>query len=141
VAHLSMNSEEQHGIRSIVRKQRHGLGLRVTLSDLAESSVTTKIQHFLLAVTAEPRETILLLDFADASFDDPEAIADLIAESAHRMEAVGKWARLVFEGTHYPSTNPAPTNGIARVRRNEWLAWRHSVEAHPELRRTLMFGD
>src|SRR5215203_3476115 len=74
---------------------------------------------------------------SEAGFSDAQAIAGAIAEYAHRLQAISKWRRIIFEGSNFPDKNTAPKNGITRVRRNEWLAWRNTVI----LRQSLYFGD
>src|SRR5215203_2921432 len=64
---------------------------------------------------------------SEAGFSDAQAIAGAIAEYAHRLQAISKWRRIIFEGSNFPDKNTAPKNGITRVRRNEWLAWRNTV--------------
>jgi Beta protein len=141
VANLSMNADEKEGIRLVFAKHKNGLALRITLADLADGILFENIKNFLLAIGIKPSEVILLMDFTDAGFDDPDAISELIVDSTHRLQSAGQWRRLVFEGTHYPITNPAPKNGSIKIRRNEWIAWKRVNETHPELRTSLFFGD
>jgi len=127
VTDLSAQPGEVEGTARVLTKQRHGLALRVTLLDLADATLAQLVRKHVARIGADAGETILLLDLSEAGFSDAQAIAGAIAEYAHRLQAISKWRRIIFEGSNFPDKNTAPKNGITRVRRNEWLAWRNTV--------------
>ena len=57
------------------------------------------------------------------------------------LQELGLWQQIIFQGSNYPSTNPAVQSGVEIWPRNEWLAWRLAVRFDPTTAEHMIFGD
>jgi hypothetical protein len=88
-----------------------------------------------------PSDCTVLADFADADFSNPEAVAEIAQRALEDLQIIGRWRQIVFQGTNYPSVNPAKPNGNEAVPRNEWLAWKNAIKLDGKSPDHLVFGD
>lgn len=92
-----------------------------------------------LSVTAE--ECAIIADFSDSDFSDALAVASIAQAVLEDLQGIGRWRHIVFQGTNYPEVNPAQSDGIAVVPRNEWLAWKEAIKLDGTSPEHLVFGD
>lgn len=86
-------------------------------------------------------ECIILTDYSDSDFSDVGAVSDVMQAALEDLQVIGRWNRIVFQGTNYPEVNPAQPNEGQIVPRNEWLAWRRAVALDINTSSQLVFGD
>ncbi|RWP76100.1 MAG: hypothetical protein EOR11_32285, partial [Mesorhizobium sp.] len=92
-----------------------------------------------LGLTA--RDCAVLADFGGSEFTNPAIVAPIIGAALETLQDFGPWQKIIFQGTHYPETNPAK-DGTAEIwPRNEWLAWRQAVKFDPATAEHMIFGD
>ncbi|WP_448040649.1 beta family protein [Bradyrhizobium liaoningense] len=116
------------------------LGLRVAYSELDEE-LSDRIASSLDNFKVDPEHCAILVDFADADFSDVDAVAEIAQRSVEDLQAIGRWRQIVFQGTNYPSKNPAQPGATEIVPRNEWLAWKKAVRFDKGSPDQLVFGD
>lgn len=88
-----------------------------------------------------PEDCAVIADFAGTEFGDPEIVAEIIQGSLESLQEVGRWQHIMFQGTHYPETNPAKDGTIEVWPRNEWIAWKKAVQFDPTTAEFIIFGD
>lgn len=92
-----------------------------------------------LGVTVE--DCAVIADFGRSEFSDPKIVAPIIGGALEALQDFGRWQQVIFQGTHYPETNPAKDGAAAICPRNEWLAWRRAVNFDPSTAEHMIFGD
>ncbi|MFN3627139.1 MAG: beta family protein [Parvibaculum sp.] len=93
------------------------------------------------ALGVTPERCAILADFSDADFSDALAVASIAQAALEDLQSIGRWRDVVFQGTNYPESNPAETDGDAVIPRNEWLAWKEAVKLDGTSPEHLVFGD
>jgi hypothetical protein len=116
------------------------IGIRVEYTEIDED-LPAKIAALMGALGVSPNECTVLADFADADFSNPEAVADIAQRALEDLQGIGRWRQVVFQGTNYPSVNPAKPNCNEVVPRNEWLAWKTAIKLDGKSPDHLIFGD
>ncbi|MEJ1119043.1 beta family protein [Phyllobacterium sp. CCNWLW109] len=129
------------GFKATIDKIGPDLALRLQLEDLSDVRLAIRIQNILLKLVAKPAQVIVLLDLSDASFDDKEAISEYLKDTFNRLLAIGIWRRVILQATSYPDSNPAKTNTVVMLKRNEFDIWKSFIESDPVARDLLSFGD
>jgi hypothetical protein len=89
----------------------------------------------------EPEDCAVIADFAGTEFGDPHIVAEVIQGSLENLQEFGRWQHIIFQGTHYPETNPAKDGSMEVWPRNEWLAWKAAVQFDPTTAEYMIFGD
>jgi hypothetical protein len=83
----------------------------------------------------------VLLDFADADLSDVDAVSHILVGALEDIQMVGRWRHIIFQGTNYPEKNPATANSSLTIPRNEWLAWKTTVQIDVNAAAQLIYGD
>ncbi|PBC19712.1 MULTISPECIES: hypothetical protein [unclassified Mesorhizobium] len=104
-----------------------------------ELSVTMQVALDRLNLTA--RDCAVLADFGGSDFTSPTIVAPIISAALETLQDFGPWQQIIFQGTHYPDTNPAKEGTAEIWPRNEWLAWRRAVKFDPTTAEYMTFGD
>lgn len=89
----------------------------------------------------KPVECAIVADFSAADFSDPQLVAPVITAALERLQEVGRWHFVIFQGTHFPEKNPAADGAQELWPRNEWKAWCLAVEFNPSTADHMIFGD
>jgi hypothetical protein len=92
------------------------------------------------AVGCVPEDCVLFVDFTGAPFA-LDGVAGSVAGLFDELGNAARWIRIVFQGSAFPTTNPAESGGQYLVARNEWkifLAALRECSIPPEL---IGFGD
>lgn len=93
------------------------------------------------ALGVSPEDCAILADFSDADFSDALAVAGIAQAALEDLQGIGRWRHVVFQGTNYPEVNPAESDDVAVVPRNEWLAWKEAIKLDGASPEHLVFGD
>lgn len=129
------------GIASVIDGSGVGLGIRLTLTDLVDVGLRDRLHRALLKrIRLKPDNCTLILDMSEADLSLPE-MHELLSAFYMQIMEVGVWHNVIFQGTNYPETNPAPPGGRAEVSRLEWTVWKKAALSDSVIRRGLMFGD
>ncbi len=88
-----------------------------------------------------PEDCAVLVDFSGSEFSNPEIVAPIISGALENVQDFGRWQQIIFQGTHYPETNPAQDGSVNVWPRNEWLAWQKAVKFDPTTEEYMIFGD
>lgn len=128
------------GFRQVLAKGRTKIALRVESGEI-DGELVSRMAAAMTALGVTPKDCIVLADFADADFSDPEAVANIAQGALEDLQAIGRWHQVVFQGTNYPEVNPAEPNGQAIIPRNEWLAWKRAIKLDGKSPNHLIFGD
>ena len=112
-----VNLAEAHGrmLRGYAAAmQRAGafVAIRVTLADLQMPELETRLSAVLGTFTADPRDSVAILDFAGAYVSDTQVAADVFIGAYERVTSYARWRKVVLATTSYPETNPAPQGGL-----------------------------
>ncbi len=139
---MDLGASEVRGFRSVL-DQETGLAFALVLasSDLADNAVLSNISRALDGLGVSPRECAVVLDFSDADLSSPEMVEPIVRYGVELVQELGRWRRIVFQGTGFPEKNPAEDGGHHMVRRTEWLAWNRVIAADPSMFNDLTFGD
>jgi hypothetical protein len=88
-----------------------------------------------------PGDCAVLVDFGGSEFGNPAIVAPIIGGALETLQDFGAWQQIIFQGTHYPETNPAKDGSVEVWPRNEWLSWRQAVNFDPTTAEHMIFGD
>lgn len=92
------------------------------------------------AIGCAPQDCVIFLDFAGAPFE-MDGVAGSVASLFDTLDTKARWGRIVFQGSSFPSKNPADHGGKCLVPRREWQVFHEALNecsVSPEL---LGFGD
>ena len=118
------------------------LGIAVGEADLYDQvTLRQKLLSALDVLKVKPNECIVIADFKNGAFENPDIASGPIEGAIAALEEVGRWHRVGFQGTSFPLKNPAEASGEELVPRYEWLAWRKAVSFGKSLPHHLMYGD
>lgn len=106
-----------------------------------DRELSGRVAGAMSALGVTPKDCTVLADFSDADFSDAIAVANIAQAALEDLQGIGRWGRIVFQGTNYPEVNPAKANGDAIIPRNEWLAWKEAVKLDGNSPEHLVFGD
>jgi len=126
---------------SIDRHAPTKLGILVPSGEMVGSEFLRGMEKVLNALRVSPSDCVAIADFGGTEFSEPGIVAPIIGGALELLEDVGRWQQIIFQGSHYPETNPAPENGVVLWPRNEWRAWRQAVKFDPSTAENMIFGD
>jgi Beta protein len=106
-----------------------------------DGQLSGRVAAAMASLDLTPSDCTVLADFSDADFSDTSAVANIAQGAMEDLQAIGRWRQIVFQGTNYPEVNPAKSDGIAIIPRNEWLAWKEAVKLDGSSPEHLIFGD
>lgn len=84
-------------------------------------------RRMLRAAAIDPAACVLFLDFTGAVLD-PEIAAGSVAAIMDIADQIGRWQRIVFQASNFPSKNPADSGGDELVPRDEWAVFHSALE-------------
>jgi len=116
-------------------------GLRIQSGDMTDPNLNERVQSVLSKMGLSPAECSAIADFSDADLSDHSFVAPIIRAALEQLQDVGQWQFIVFQGTHYPESNPAKPGQTISHPRNEWLAWKEAVKFDPSTAEHMIFGD
>ena len=117
-------------------------GVIVTSDEISEVGLSIRTRSLLERLDISASDSVVVVDFANVEFSEPEIVAPIIGFSLETLQEVGLWQKIIFQGSHYPDKNPAPREGgFEVVARNEWVAWRLAVKFDPNTADHMVFGD
>ncbi|MER8565951.1 beta family protein [Mesorhizobium sp. M0924] len=116
-------------------------GIVFSSGELADDERLNQVQGAIEQLGIQPSDCVVIADFHDAEFSDPDVVAPIIAGVLDTLQTSAHWQQIIFQGTSYPETNPAAPGSCETIPRNEWLAWKQAVGFDPETANYLTFGD
>ena len=142
LALLSDISEAAAGFRaSISGDEAIKFGIRVRFDQMVGPEFPTAMAEALRNLGLTATECVVVADFGESDFADPAIVAPIIRGSLETLQELGHWQHIIFQGSNYPDTNPAPDGGVRFCPRNEWRAWRLAVKFDPSTAEHMIFGD
>jgi hypothetical protein len=126
---------------AVMLQQSAGIALRITLRNLGDPGLPTRVQSVLLRAGAKPNECLLLLDFSGADLSEPQMVADYILTAYQQVNEIGLWGRFAVQTTSFPEKNPSEAGGYSLLPRNEWHAWKSAANHDDSIKQNMMFGD
>lgn len=109
--------------------------------DEVDGDLAAHVAAALSALGIPDHRCIILADFSEADFAAPDVVGEIAQGVLEDLQTIGRWPAIVFQGSNYPTTNPAADNGSFKVPRNEWLAWKTAVDLNGASPDSLVFGD
>lgn len=116
-------------------------GLAVSSGQLPDPELMVQLLSALNAVGLHPEDCLVISDFHDSDFSSAELVAPIIGGILQTLQTVGRWHKIVFQGTNFPDHNPADPDGYSLIPRNEWIAWRQAVAFDRDTALQMVFGD
>ncbi|GJL97179.1 MAG: hypothetical protein DHS20C06_09960 [Hyphobacterium sp.] len=116
------------------------IAIRIT-ADEFDDDLEARVSQVLSVTKLSPVDCAIFVDFGGSDFTDVSAVADIAQAALEHLQMIGLWGKIVFQGTNYPTVNPAIESQIAVVPRNEWLAWKAAVSFDASTAEHLLFGD
>ena len=117
------------------------LGIIVSYADLGSHSALYLLLTQLQAMRLSPADCSIVVDFAGSDFSRPEIVAPVVGAALEMLQEAGLWRQVIFQGTNFPTKNPAEPGGSCAVPRNEWTAWCQAVCFDPATAEHMLFGD
>jgi hypothetical protein len=130
----------QKAFQSVLNTGPIQAALRIT-SDEVDNNLAAHLAAALSALEVADHRCVILADFSESDFTAPDFVGPVAQGVLEDLQAIGRWPAVVFQGSNYPTTNPAVANGSCKVSRNEWLAWKEAVNLSDASPNRLVFGD
>ncbi|WP_429910578.1 beta family protein [Glycocaulis sp.] len=134
---LSPSDIEGPFVRRALKPIFPRLGILVAYQNLDEIE---KCLVALRRLNCSPEDCTLFIDFAGAPLEI-EGVAGSVAQIFEQASAFARWGRIVFQGSSFPSWNPADAGGEFRVPRDEWRVFNEAAQECSLAPGQLMFGD
>jgi hypothetical protein len=126
---------------SIARDEATKFGIRISPDQMVGSEFPDAIAEALCRLELAATECVVVADFEGSEFTEPAIVAPIIRGVLETLHELGRWRRIIFQGSNYPDKNPAPEGGVEFWPRNEWQAWGLAVEFDPTTAEQMIFGD
>jgi hypothetical protein len=126
---------------ALATRERIKFAICVQSDEMVGPELNTALTAALDRIGLTPRDCAVLVDFGGSEFGDPTIVAPIISGALETIQDFGQWQQIIFQGTHYPETNPAKDGTVEVWPRNEWLAWRQAVNFDPTTAEQMTFGD
>lgn len=110
-------------------------------TNILEPGFEAEIMGAVHRLRLKPVECAIIADFSAADFSDPQLVAPVITAALERLQEIGRWHLVIFQGTHFPEKNPAADGAQELWPRNEWKAWCLAVQFNPSTADHMIFGD
>ena len=130
----------QAAFRSVLHAGPIQAALRIKFDEV-DGDLASHLASALSALGLIDQRCVILADFSEADFAAPDVVGEIAQGVLEDLQAIGRWPAVVFQGSNYPTTNPAVDNGSCKVSRNEWLAWKAAVNLNGASPDRLVFGD
>ncbi|SEG79860.1 beta family protein [Bosea lathyri] len=85
------------------------------------------IREALAMARVAAEECVLFIDFSGAPLD-PEIAAGSIAGIFDLADQVGRWQKIIFQASNFPSKNPAVHGGDELISRDEWSVFHAALD-------------
>jgi hypothetical protein len=126
---------------SIASDDTTKFGIRVPADQMVGSEFPNAIAEALCSLKLGATECVVVADFQGLEFTQPAIVSPIIRGVLENLQELGLWKQIIFQGSNYPETNPAPDGGVEFWPRNEWRAWRLAVKFDPTTADQMIFGD
>ena len=141
----SLPSLEEMGVsafrNSTSDSNRLKFGLRIQSGDMTDPNLIDRVLLVLSDMGLKSTECAVFADFTDADLSNHSLVAPIIRSALEQLQTFAQWQLVVFQGTHYPESNPAEVGQTITHPRNEWRAWREAVGFDPSTAQHMIFGD
>ena len=108
---------------------------------ILDQDFEVQITDVIQALGLKAVECAVVADFSTADFSEPQHVAPVITAALERLQEIGRWQLVIFQGTHFPEKNPAGDGAQELWPRNEWKAWCLAVQFNPATADHMVFGD
>jgi Beta protein len=122
--------------RAFMRDSKPRIGVYLPYEDVDTKSLLEGLK----ALNCAPEDCLLFLDFTGAPFEI-DGIAGSVAGLFDRLGTAARWYRIVFQGSAYPTTNPADRGGKFLVPRHEWQTFHEALKECSISPTLIGFGD
>lgn len=120
----------------------HGyFGIVISMAEADDSVELERLADWIKSANFASDRCIAILDFAGADFSDASAVAQVLAATAQSIDDFGPWLQIVFQGSNYPTRNPASPGGKITVARNEWRAFNEAQTLMKDIGSPVIYGD
>lgn len=122
--------------RNFLRASRPRIGIYLPYEDVDTAVLLEGVK----AVDCVPEDCVLFLDFTGAPLE-VDGVAASLAAIFDSLGTAARWGRMVFQGSAFPTKNPADHGGHSLVPRREWQIFLDVLKecsVSPDL---LGFGD
>ena len=128
--------------QSIDRHAETKMSIVVQLSDIDDPELSKRLTSVPRSLELKPEDCTVIADFTGSDFSDPVIAAPVVQFTLEMLQDHSPWHSIIFQGSHYPETNPAPKDGGNMCwARNEWHAWCLAVGFERNTPSNMIFGD
>ena len=121
--------------------ERIKFAICVPSDEMVDSELGVALHAALDRLGLTYEDCAVVAEFGGSEFGNPAIVAPIIAAALEMLQDFGPWQQIIFQGTHYPETNPAKDGCVEIWPRNEWLAWQQAVKFDPTTAEHMTFGD
>lgn len=136
VTRLERSSEFQLAIKSVVKADKSGVCLRLTVDEIFDRSFVSVLQNTLEKIAVEVQECDLVIDAMYVREVKPlQEILDAIPQ-------LPNWRTVTFLGGAFPKDlQEYEKDSVHRITRNEWFYFREQIQLLSQGMRLPVFGD
>jgi len=142
VVGLSNDSQSLAATAMVVRTDRRGVALRLTLPDFDRSNLAAEIGRVLTSLGVGYADTDLIIDQGASTFRPTSAFVRMMLALVGMIPMFNRWRTFTIVGTSYPDTISRLESPFPKlIPRQEWITYRALVNQLGSGTRIPTFGD
>jgi hypothetical protein len=128
-------------VGAVVRQDRRGVCLRLTLPDFDRPGFVTQIENLLRPLAEGPGDVDLVIDLGTPTYVPIGIWTLTMSTLMSRVPMLNRWRTLTIAGTSYPQSVAGIASPHQLVARLEWQAYRALIATLGHEARIPTFGD
>lgn len=139
---VSFNSDPAYvaAVANVARQDRHGVCLRLYLTDFDRPNLGTDIENLLRPAADGWGDCDLVIDLESQSYVPMTVFVTIMQTLMSKVPALNRWRTITIAGTSYPAT-VAGMQSPSFIPRMEWQSYRALLPTLGPLGRIPAFGD
>jgi len=124
-----------------LKKDGNGVGIIVSLVDLAGADCRTRITHVLSTLGLPVSDADLIVDLSAPNFEPYEVLASLLIAKLGLLSHTSIFRNFIMISTAYPESFENVKWGTDSITRHDWLFYKDHLVANSRLARRPVYGD
>lgn len=125
---LNNDNAYQQEIKTILKEDKNGLCLRISLVQASKQTLKKDIDRILEILTIQSEEIHLILDIEAPNYIPLDGFIKLIKIIISNLPYLNKWRTFSILGTSIPETKSSIKKGVSILYRYEWLLYKKIIK-------------
>jgi len=124
---LEQDTHAEQALARAVIADGNGICVRISLEELADQALRTRLERVLLLAKAGPAICDLVIDLGAPNFQPLDGLTRLLGSLIEKVPHLNEWRSVALIGTAFPSSMAEVSLGLSEVERSEWVMYRALV--------------